>query len=123
MLEINLLSHRETHAGTLVNHQLAAQVGLFLVAFHEKFLRAPVEFPVDMPNRLARVVQTMLRKLHREAMEGALVKPRDEAFHNLARQKIEAAEGSEVVSIDGELCHLFVQSWLPLNPLKGTLTY
>ncbi len=64
MFEVDLVTHREAHAGALVDDQLATEVGLLLVALHEELLGASVEFPVDMTNRLARVVETMLRKLH-----------------------------------------------------------
>ena len=73
MLEINLLPHGETHAGTLVNDQLAAQVGLLLVAFHEEFLGAAIQFPVDMTDGFASVVEAMFGKLNGKTMEGTLV--------------------------------------------------
>ena len=44
----------------MVDDQLAAQVGLLLVALDEEFLRAAIEFPVDMADGLARVIKTML---------------------------------------------------------------
>ena len=73
MLEVNLLSHGEAHARTLVNDQLATQVGLLLVAFHEELLRAAIEFPVDMADGLARIIKAMFGELNRKTMEGTLV--------------------------------------------------
>jgi hypothetical protein len=57
----------------LVKDQLAAQIGLLLVAFHEELLGAAIEFPVDMADGFACVVKAMLGKLHRKAMEGTLM--------------------------------------------------
>ena len=73
MLKVNLLPHREAHARALVDDQLAAQVSLLLVAFHEEFLGAAIEFPVDMADGLACVVEAMFGKLHRKTVEGTLV--------------------------------------------------
>ena len=73
MLEVNLLSHGEAHARALVNDQLAAQIGLLLVAFHEELLRAAIEFPVDMADGFTRVVEAMFGELNRKTMEGTLV--------------------------------------------------
>ena len=73
MLEVNLLPHGEAHARALVDDQLAAQVGLLFVAFHEELLRAAIEFPVDMADGLARVIKAMFGKLNRKTVEGTLV--------------------------------------------------
>ena len=105
MLEINLLAHRETHARTLVNDQLATQVGLLFVALHEKFLGSAIQFPVDMPDWLTRVVKAVFGKLNGESMERTFVKARDEAFDNLPRQKLETAELGQAVPIDGKVRH------------------
>ena len=100
MLEIDLVAHRETHAGALVDDQLAAEVGLLLVAFHEELLRATIQFPVDMTNRLARVVEPVFGELHGKPMERTLVEARDEAFHNLSRQKLQAPKLGEPIPIN-----------------------
>ena len=73
MLEIDLLPHGEAHARALVDDQLAAQVGLLLVTFDEEFLRATIEFPIDMADGLARVIKAMFGELNRKAVEGTLV--------------------------------------------------
>ena len=73
MPEVNLLPHGEAHARALVDDQLATQVGLLLVTLHEEFLRAAIEFPIDMADRLASIVEAMLGKLNRKTMEGTLV--------------------------------------------------
>ena len=73
MLKVNLLPHGETHARALVDDELAAQVRLLLIAFHEELLRAAIEFPVDMADGLACVVKAMFGKLNRKTMEGTLV--------------------------------------------------
>ena len=85
MFEINLLTHGKAHARTLVDDQLATQVGFFLIAFHEEFLRAAIEFPIDMANRFARVVEAMFGKLDRKTVEGAFVQACDKPFHDLSR--------------------------------------
>ena len=73
MLKINLLPHREAHAGTLVDNKLTTKVGLFLVAFHKKFLRATIQFPVDMTDGFACIVEAMFGELNRKTVEGTLV--------------------------------------------------
>ena len=73
MLEVDLLPHGKAHARALVNDQLTAQVGLFLVTLDEEFLRAAIEFPVDMTDGLARVIKAMLGELNRKTVEGTLV--------------------------------------------------
>ena len=105
MLEINLLAHWKTHARTLVDDQLATQVGLLLVAFHKQFFGTAIEFPVDMTDGFAGIIEPMLGKLHRKAMERTFVQSRDETFDNLSRQKLQTAELRQVVPIDGEIRH------------------
>ena len=73
MLKVDLLSHGEAHARALVDDQLAAQVGLLLVAFDEELLGAAIEFPVDMTDGLACIIKAMFGKLNRKTMEGTLV--------------------------------------------------
>ena len=73
MLEVDLLPHGKTHARALVDDQLATQVGLLLVAFHEKLLGTAIEFPVDMADRLACVIQAMFGELNRKTVKGTLV--------------------------------------------------
>ena len=82
MLEVDLLPHGEAHARALVDDQLAAQVGLFLIALDEELLRAAIEFPVDMADGLARVIEAMFGKLNRcsansteKPWKGLLCKP------------------------------------------------
>ena len=55
-----------------------------------------------MTNRLARVVEAMLRKLHREAMKRTLVETCDEALHNLSRQKLKAPELGKPIPVNRE---------------------
>ena len=57
----------------MVDDQLAAQVGLLLVAFHKEFLRAAIEFPVDMTDGLACIIEAMFGELNRKTVEGTLV--------------------------------------------------
>ena len=73
MLEVDLLPHGKAHARTLVDDQLATQVGLLLVTFHEELLRAAIEFPIDMTDGLASVVEAMFGELNRKTVEGTLV--------------------------------------------------
>ena len=73
MLEVDLLPHGKTHARALVNDQLATQVGLLLVSFHKEFLGTAIEFPVDMANGFACVVQAMFGELNRKTVKGTLV--------------------------------------------------
>ena len=103
MFKVDLVAHGKAHAGALVDDQLAAEVGLFLVAFHEELLGAAVEFPVDMTNRLARVVEPVFGKLHGKPMERAFVEAGDEAFHDLPCQKLEAPELGEPIPIDAKV--------------------
>ncbi len=99
MLEVDFLPHGKAHARTLVDDQLAAQVGFLLVTLDEEFLSAAIQFPVDMTNGFARVVEAMFGKLDRETMERTLVQTRDESLHNLTRQELKAAELGKSVPI------------------------
>ena len=92
MFEVDFVAYREAHAGALVDDQLAAEVGLLLVAFHEELFGATVKFPVDMTNRLARVVEAMFGEFNRKTVEGTLVQASDKPLHDLTCQKLEAAE-------------------------------
>ena len=100
MLEVDLLPHGEAHARALVDDQLAAQVGLLFVALDEEFLRVAIEFPVDMADGFARVIEAMFGKLNRKTVEGTLMQTRDESFHDLTRQELQTAELRQPVSID-----------------------
>ena len=100
MFKINFVAYRETHTRALVDDQLAAQVGFFLVAFHEELLGASVQFPVDMTNRLTRVIESVFGKLHGKPVERTFVKARDEALHNLSCQKLQAPKLGKPIPID-----------------------
>ena len=105
MLESNLLSYRKAHARTLVDDQLATQVGFLFVAFHEKFFSTAIQFPVDMTDGFSGIVKPMLGKLHRKAMKRAFMQTRNETFDNLSRQKLQTAELRQMVPIDGKIRH------------------
>ena len=102
MFEIDCLTHRKAHAATFVNDQLTTQVGLLLIAFHKEFLSTAIEFPVDMADRFTRIIEAMFGKLYGKSMERAFVKTRDESFHNLSCQKLQAAELRQPISINFE---------------------
>ena len=121
MLEINLLSHRKTHARTLVNDQLTAQVGLLFVAFNEKFFGTAIEFPVDMTDRFARIVKPVLGKFHRKTMERTFVQPRNETFDNLPRQKLQTAELRQMVPINGKIRHRMYTYLKPSTPREAVI--
>ena len=57
----------------MVDDQLAAQVGFFLVTLDKELFRAAIQFPVDMTNRLARIVEAMFGKLNRKTVERTFV--------------------------------------------------
>ena len=84
----------------MVDDELAAQVGLLLVTFHEELFGAAIEFPIDMTDGFARVVEAMFGKLDGKTMEWAFVQARDESFHDLTCQKLEATELREPVPVD-----------------------
>ena len=116
MFEIDFVSDGEAHARTLVDDQLTAQISLFLVTFHKEFLRPAIQFPVDMTNRLSRVVESVFGKLHGEAMERTFVESRDEAFHNLPCQKLQASKLGKPVPIDAKVQSYVM--WSPRNDAK-----
>ena len=103
MFEIDLVAHWETHAGALVDDQLATKVGLFFIAFHKELFGSAIQFPVDMTNGLACVVEPVFGKLHGKPMERTLVKACDEALHNLSRQKLQAPKLGKPIPIDREV--------------------
>jgi hypothetical protein len=100
MLEVDLVTHWEAHAGAFVDDKLATQVGLLLVTFYEELLGTAIEFPVDMTNRLTRVVEPMFGEFHGKPMERTLVEARDEALHNLSRQKLKAPELGKPIPVN-----------------------
>ena len=103
MLKVDLVTHWEAHAGAFVDDQLATQVGFLLVTFHEELLRAAIELPVDMTNRLARVVKPVFGEFHGKAVERTLMEACDEAFHDLSRQKLEAPELGKPIPINRKI--------------------
>ena len=103
MFKVDFVPYRETHAGTFVNDQLATEVGLLFVALHKELLGPAVKFPVDMTNRLARVIEPVFGKLHGKPVERTLVEARDEAFYNLPCQKLQTTELGEPIPINGKI--------------------
>ena len=76
----------------MTNCQMTAQVGLLLILLDEQFVGAGVQFPVDVPDGFARVVWTVLGKLHRKAVHRALVDTRNETFHHLFGHELHVVE-------------------------------
>ena len=107
MFKVDFVPHWETHAGTFVDDNLAAQVGFLFVAFHEEFLGAAIEFPVDMTNRLTRVVESVFGELHGKPVERTLVEACDKPFHNLSRQKLKTPKLGEPIPIDAKVQGLY----------------
>ena len=89
LTEIAMSLEREKHGGRLVDQHEASQISLLLKTLHEEFVGASVEFPVDVFRRFAVVVEAMLGKLDREAVERTFVQSGDETLHHLTREKVE----------------------------------
>jgi hypothetical protein len=87
------------HAAAGIDHQLAAQVGLFLIALHEELVRAGEELPIDVAGAFAGVVRAVLGEFHAEAVEGAFVQAGQEAFHHLAGMELQLAKGLNMVLV------------------------
>ena len=79
------------HAAAGIHHQLAPQVGLFLVPLSVELIRSRVKLPVDMPRAFTLVIRPVLRELHTEAMERTLMQPRQKALDHLPRFELECA--------------------------------
>ena len=77
------------HGRTLVNEQLAAEVGLLLKLFDVETIGATVEMPVDVTGAFARVILTVVGELDREAMEGTAVPAGDETFNHLTSEEVQ----------------------------------
>jgi hypothetical protein len=52
---------------------LTAKVGFLFISFYEEFFCASVEFPVDMTNGFASVIEAMFGKFYRKTVVGTLV--------------------------------------------------
>ena len=96
----------------MVNHQLATQVGFFLIAFDKKLLGACVKFPIDVAGGLAFVLEAVFGKFHTEPVEGTLVHAGDEALYSLFGQELQTAQLPHVLPIDG--CH---RTKIPVPPV------
>lgn len=84
MAQIALPLGGQEHGAAMVDHQLATQIGLLLVAFYEQLVGTAVEFPVDIASRLALRVLSMFSKLDRETMKRTSMQTGDESLHRLA---------------------------------------
>lgn len=62
---------------------MTAEVGFLLILLYEQLVGACEEFPVNMPDRFARVVLAVLGEFHGKTVHGALVQACDESLHHL----------------------------------------
>ena len=79
------------HRRRRIYQQMTAQVGFFFVAFDEQAVGFGKNFPVNVARAFARVVEAMLGKFDRKAVEWRFVQARNEAFNQLLGQKLYVA--------------------------------
>lgn len=84
MAQVALPLGGQEHGAAMVDHQLATEIGLLLVAFYEQLVGTAVELPVDVACRLALRVLPMFSKLDRETMKRTSMQTGDESLHRLA---------------------------------------
>ena len=83
---------------------MAVEVGLLLEFLDVVAVAARVHLPVDRGEVVARHVLAVLRELDAEALEGAAVKPGQEAFDDRARFQLECAQARDHGRIEELAC-------------------
>ena len=84
MAQIALSLGGQEHRAAMVDHQLATQIRLFLIAFYKQLVGTAVELPVDVACRLALRILPMFGKLDRETVKRTSMQTGDETLHRLA---------------------------------------
>ncbi len=82
----------ECHRPAGVQHQVRLQVCLFLVLLDVEAVGSPVDLPVNVTDLITRHVRPVFRKLHAEAVIGAAMESRNEAFHDQPRPQLHVGQ-------------------------------
>lgn len=83
---------REIHRRRCINHNLATQVGFFLVAFHKHFIGAAKDFPIDIFGGFSGVVEAVFGKFNREPVKRRFVQAYQKTFHHLPGKQFNIVE-------------------------------
>lgn len=89
MVDVTVSFEGEEHGGGLVDEDLTAEVGLFLVLLDEEAVGAAIEAPVDVCGGFAGVVVAIVGEFDREAVQGAAMAARNETLDHLPGKEVE----------------------------------
>lgn len=89
MVDVTVSFEGEEHGGGLVDEDLTAEVGLFLVLLDEEAVGAAIEAPVDVGGGFAGVVVAIVGEFDREAVQGAAMAACNETLDHLPGKEVE----------------------------------
>ena len=89
MVDVTVSFEGEEHGGGLVDEDLTAEVGLFLVVLDEEAGGAAIEAPVDVGGGFAGVVVAIVGEFDREAVQGAAMAACNETLDHLPGKEVE----------------------------------
>ena len=90
----------EGHRATLIDQQVATQIGFIFKLLDVVAVAAGVHAPVDIARVIAGYVLAVLRELDREAVVGAAVDAVPEALHHNARAQFQTADLHQGARVD-----------------------
>lgn len=89
VVDVTMSFEGEEHGGGLVDEDLTAEVGLFLVLLYEEAVGAAIEAPVDVCGGFAGVVVAIVGEFDREAVQGAAMAACNETLDHLPGEEVE----------------------------------
>src|SRR5690606_5160474 len=81
------------HGTRTVYGNATSKIGLFFKFLDKHFIASAKYLPVHMPQVVALVIQAMLGKLYRKAMEWTFVQANDKAFDHLTGNELQVIQG------------------------------
>ena len=90
----------EGHRATLIDQQVATQIGFIFKLLDVIAVAAGVHAPVDIARVIAGYVLAVLRELDREAVVGAAVDTVPKALHDNARAQFQTADLHQGARVD-----------------------
>lgn len=89
MVDVTVSFEGEEHGGGLVDEDLTAEVGLFLVLLDEEAVGAAIEAPVDVCGGFAGVVVAIIGEFDGKAVQGAAMAACNETLDHLPGEEVE----------------------------------
>lgn len=87
----------EEHGGGLVDEDLTAEVGFFLVLLDEESVGASIEAPVDVCGGFAGVVVAIVGEFDGKAVQGAAMAARNETLDHLPGKEVEGLVAGDLL--------------------------